>query len=92
MGIAENKARYEQSVVKVLIDANPDHQICDRCYCCDAVWETSPCWQCGGFEPEPDDGFDDTCSVCGGDGELTYRVCIGGCDEEGDHRRAGKEG
>ena len=29
-------ARYEQSVVKVLIDANPDHQICDRCYCCDA--------------------------------------------------------
>jgi hypothetical protein len=71
MSIAEKKAACEASGMKVLMDAN-DHEICERCYCCDAVWEVTPCWQCGGFEEEDDPEWPyDVCSVCGGEGEIS---------------------
>lgn len=86
MSIAEKKAAYEASGMKVLMDAS-GHTICDRCYCCDAVAESSPCWQCGGFEPEEEDlEWGDFCSVCAGEGDLCYTVCVGKCDEDGNHK------
>ena len=85
MSIAENKGRYENSALKALMDAS-DHQICERCYCCDLMWEHSPCWQCGGFDNEDEDGWDDECSVCGGEGDIDFQVCVGDCDDEGNHK------
>jgi hypothetical protein len=82
MSIEENRQRYEGSGLEALIKSS-DHEICERCYCCDSVWESSPCWQCGGFEWDDEDDY--PCSVCGGEGELTYKSCLGNCDEQGDH-------
>lgn len=82
--VAERKARYEESALKQLFDKS-GHTICVRCYCCDVVSESAPCWQCGGFADEDDD-WDDVCSVCDGDGEIYWDVCIGNCDENGEHK------
>jgi len=84
----ERKAAYENSALRVLMEST-GHEICPRCYCCDLVSETETCWQCGGFEDEGDwDWPPDVCSVCNGEGELSYKVCIGGCDENGNHKLA----
>lgn len=85
MSIEEKKAAYEKSAIRQLLEA-PGHHVCERCYCCDAMSESTPCWQCGGFEPDwQDDDWDDICSVCLGEGELFYMVCCGNCDENGNH-------
>jgi len=47
MGIAENKARYEGSAFQAIMERS-GHTVCDRCYCCDAAYESHACWQCEG--------------------------------------------
>jgi hypothetical protein len=89
MSIAENKARYEESSLKGLFEAS-GHVICDRCYCCDSISESSPCYLCGGFEDE-DDEWNDVCSACGGEGELYYMTCAGSCDQNGEHKKLAGE-
>jgi hypothetical protein len=82
--IAESKAEYEASSLKQLMDAN-DHKICQRCYCCDSMWQSAPCFQCGGFEDEDDDIWS-VCSACGDEGETFWEECLGRCDDEGHHK------
>ncbi len=84
MSIEENRQRYEGSGLQALMKAS-GHEICERCYCCEAVWESSPCWQCGGFADDDDAEWITVCSVCGDEGELTYKSCLGNCDEQGNH-------
>jgi hypothetical protein len=84
VSIADKREAYEQSALKQLFEQS-GHTICQRCYCCDMVCEWAPCWQCGGFEPEPDDDFLDVCSVCDGAGKIYFQRCIGNCDDEGNH-------
>jgi len=71
-----------------------DHELCNRCGCCDTYWED--CWQCGGeggrdgeelMEEDPlRYGPDDheTCDVCGGKGG--WNLCLGDCDKKGTHK------
>ena len=85
MSIAENKARYEQSGLKVLMDA-AHHTICERCYCCDVIFESATCWSCGGFDEEEEIGWpSEPCPECGGEGRLYWSECIGRCDKDGNH-------
>jgi len=88
MSIAENKARYEGSALQARMEQS-DHTVCDRCYCCDAAYESHTCWQCGGYcgvlaEDDDDDGY---CSVCQGEGEIHVLECLGRCDENGEHKK-----
>ena len=86
MSIEENRNRYEGSTLQVLME-HAGHTICERCYCCDSASEEAPCWQCGGFEPDYDDEWDDGwCSVCNGEGRIYWNDCIGRCDENGHHK------
>jgi hypothetical protein len=82
-GTEMKKARYEGSPLQALMEAS-GHVICDRCFCCDAVYERVSCWQCGGFA---DTDFEDEpeCSVCHDEGELSYLMCLGRCDDDGNH-------
>lgn len=88
MSIADNKARYEGSAMQALMKAS-GHTICERCYCCDATYETYPCWGCGGFpfDEDDDDEWATPCTVCGGEGEMSVLECIGRCDDEGNHKK-----
>ena len=94
--VAERKEQYEQSALKHLFE-HSGHVICKRCYCCDEISESAPCWQCNGFDDE-DDEWMDICSVCQGEGEIYFPVCVGGCDDNGEHKPkveagdTGKEG
>ena len=87
--IAEKKAAYEKSGMKDLMELH-GHQVCDRCYCCDAFSESTTCWCCNGFPEEDEyDGFPPSiCPECGDDGELFYMVCAGNCDENGNHKQS----
>ena len=88
----EYKRAYRGSALEALMKAS-GHEICPKCYCCEVVSESAPCWQCGGFDDyeDYDDGFPpDVCSVCNGEGKLYWMSCIGRCDEQGKHER--KEG
>jgi hypothetical protein len=81
----ERKAAFEGSALQALMKAS-GHEVCERCWCCDLVWENGPCWQCGGFEEDDDPEWPyDVCSVCGGEGELSWQECIGRCDDKGNH-------
>lgn len=87
MSIEERKAKYESSALKELIEAS-GHEICERCYCCDSFWEVENCWACGGFPESDDDEWpEDVCAECGGEGELSFKVCVGGCDKDGNHKK-----
>ena len=82
----ERKKAYEGSALQALMDAS-GHEICKRCYCCDVESENETCWACGGFDDYEDDPWgNDPCSVCGGEGEIFWRECIGRCDEQGNHK------
>ena len=88
MSIEENKARYEGSFMQALMK-HAGHHVCERCYCCDSTQESSPCWQCGGMEPDYDDEWDDGwCETCQGEREVYFWSCLGNCDEFGDHEPA----
>ena len=86
---AERKAAYENSSLKQLMEAS-GHEMCERCYCCDVVSENAVCWLCGGFDDsEDDDGWPpDPCPECAGDGRISFRHCIGQCDDEGNHKQS----
>lgn len=87
MSVAENKARYEGSVMQQLMEGS-GHMVCDRCYCCDATTQSATCWQCNGMTEEWQDEWDDGyCSVCQGEGEIYFTECLGRCDEEGNHKK-----
>lgn len=81
--IEESKAEYDASSLKQLMEAN-GHTICTRCYCCDSSWESTPCYQCGGFEDEEDEIWS-VCSACEGEGEMFWEECLGRCDDNGHH-------
>jgi hypothetical protein len=68
-------------------------RFCQRCKCCSTDWED--CYNCVDGYSDHDCG-DDTCcclnpkdnvrcDIC--DGEGGWVVCIGGCDEQGNHSR-----
>ena len=80
----ERKKAYEGSALEQLMKAS-GHEICERCYCCDLVGESSTCWQCGGFDEDEDGWPGSPCSVCCGEGKIYYKECIGRCDENGNH-------
>ncbi len=83
--IEESRAEYENSALKHLMEAT-DHEICPRCYCCDLVSDSAPCYLCGGFCDDWDDDWDDGyCSECGGEGEIYFKRCLGNCNEQGHH-------
>ena len=87
MSIADNKARYEASALKVLIEST-NHHICELCYCCDCSSESTTCWSCNGMtEWDGDDWDDGWCDVCEGEGEVYYWSCLGRCDENGEHKQ-----
>lgn len=90
---AERKAQYEGSALQALMEAT-DHEICPKCYCCDYVVEHEPCWACAGMGSFEDDWQfgEEICSECAGEGELSYKVCIGRCDENGEHSETGRLG
>ena len=88
--IEESKALYEQSAVRQLMEKS-GHEVCTRCYCCDVVPESAPCWSCGGFQDVDDEWDDGYCEVCGGEGEIYFKECIGRCDENGHHARVGAD-
>lgn len=83
---AERKAEYEGSALEALMKAS-GHEICPKCYCCDLVPESAPCWQCGGFDSDDEDDY--PCSVCQGEGEIYWQACIGRCNENGEHEQRG---
>jgi hypothetical protein len=69
--------------------------ICDRCGCCEMDWEE--CEICGGDGVDGHDCGEDCCccadpednipcAYCGGTGGRF--VCLGGCDENGKHKKA----
>ena len=84
-GTAQKKAEYEGSALQALMESS-GHVVCDRCYCCDSTIEMVPCWQCGGFENE-DDEWAVPCSVCHDEGRISYRECLGRCDDDGNHEK-----
>lgn len=72
-----------------------DREICLRCKCCELVFEA--CDQCGGDGVDghdcgedvcccldPDENVD--CDVCGGEGG--WWICLGRCNEDGQHEAA----
>lgn len=66
-------------------------ELCKRCKCCSTYSEHATCWQCNGlcgpdFDAGDDDWDDGWCSVCGGEGEIYFDACLGGCDENGKHQ------
>lgn len=74
----------------------PAHEICPRCGCCSFVWER--CDTCCGARMNGHDCGEDTCccldpeenetcEVC--DGEGGWSMCLGRCDENGNHSSAG---
>lgn len=90
--IEKRKAQYEQSALKQLMDAT-GHEICERCYCCDSVSDSAVCWQCNGFDEDDDDGWlSAPCSVCGGEGRIYFKECLGRCDENGNHAVGARSG
>jgi len=87
MGSDEIKC-YANPAIAALFEACPDHEICNRCGCCDQTWES--CQACGGdgfIEMDDDDewGDDDTCGDC--DGAGGWSMCLGRCDKNGVHVR-----
>lgn len=82
--IEERKAQYEKSALKQLMEAS-GHEICDRCYCCDAVGDSAVCWQCNGIDEDDDEWPSEPCSECGGEGRIYFKRCISNCDENGNH-------
>ena len=81
----ERKSAYANSALRVLMESS-GHEICERCYCCDVVSESAPCWSCGGLADfEDGDGWPDVCQDCGGEGYQYWKECIGRCDELGIH-------
>jgi len=71
----ERKAAYEKSTLKQLMESQ-GHEICTRCYCCDLVTEFVSCSDCGGFGD---------CAECEDEGDVRVKVCIGRCNENGNH-------
>jgi len=90
MSIEENRARYEGTGLQRLMEAS-EHTICPRCYCCDEVTESAPCPYCGGFVDYDDEWDDSDCSECHGEGTIYFRMCIGRCDQDGNHKSASDE-
>ena len=70
-----------------------EHEICQRCKCCEVVYED--CGNCDDGYSSHDCGEDSccceypednvVCDWCGGTG--TFPMCIGGCDSEGKHKK-----
>lgn len=73
-----------------------EDSLCDRCKCCDTDWED--CYECGGKggrDYDDDLQFEDplwyqpgdfeTCDICEGKGG--WPVCLGNCDENGNHSK-----
>jgi hypothetical protein len=80
---AEREWTKDELALKAFLEAN-DHELCVICRCCDAVWEVAACYSWGGFcEPDDDWDLDDGyCATCGGEGEVSYKTCVGGCSDK----------
>lgn len=72
-----------------------ERAMCQRCKCCELVPED--CDACGGEGVCGHECGEDTCCCldpeenmacdwCGGRG--WFRICLGGCDEKGQHKRS----
>ena len=70
---------------------------CPRCDCCCRDWED--CWSCGGegyrelYDDDPlwyDPDDTESCHECGGKGG--WLMCIGRCDENGQHKQEPTDG
>jgi len=89
VSIEENRKRYEGSSLEALMKAS-DHQICERCYCCDRVSASETCWACNGVDEDDDDYsgyFGAPCRECDGEGRIFRYDCLGNCDENGNHEK-----
>ena len=80
---------YANPAIAALFQACPDHDICNRCGCCDEYFQR--CDSCGGEGFRESDDLEDLewgdeiyeCDTC--DGEGGWAMCLGRCDKDGIH-------